>query len=835
MSLNIIDTLNPLGSFPVAKAADISVGSKRLDVALAEKVNAEPGKSLISQGEKTQIADSSNSTKNLAIPSAINEKSAGITLSRDEQYRVIVSGEAVATVRYIVSQVELAAGAYIVSGCTDGSGSTYRLRIGAGAGNEFLDSVTTAEKTITLASATLITVEVNVFTGTELSSKVFPVMIRKATISDPAYVAPAFSPSEITRQMLLTMPDAPLRVLCVGDSIAYGARNGLKGFVGGLGFPYQIDGLPGATLSTKQTGVKNIPQQLIDSDYQNPDIVISDGGINDYLQSAQLGNIPTAPITTDEQDAALNLETVTGGVQHLFYNMIKKYPDAQRFFVLTHKTTASLNNYEFGENIAEVTTPSRRDKGIDFINNNDNTFSIFRNSAASAAETAAFTLSDVTLDAGTYIFGGLIGGRWTTGTDEYLLLRFTNKSTGTTLVDITNKPQVVTLDAQTTVTSSIFVGKLFEGTYTTVAPSINECSGSNLATVTTETRSNKGVVFTNNGDNTFTIERPESSEEPQKVGFTLSDITLPAGSYVIDGLSDGYWATNTNEQLMLRYINKSTGVSLADITDSPKMITLAEQTTITGTIFVGAQYSGESKTIAPFIEAYSTENEATVTTASRTAKGVEFINNGDNTFSFYRDAATSGPVRTAFTVAEIELPEGIYYFDGLNNGRWQTGVDEYLLLRYSNKDTGTLIADITTKPKTVHLPQTTTVRITFFIGKLYEGACKTVMPIIKEGSYITEECDFTTTPNKVLVTQTEIFDAIRKISDLYGVKIIDVFNDSMLNTAFAPYVSPTPWDDDHSITETEYCDADGIHPLNKGYEAAYLPLIKRALQLGTEK
>ena len=143
MSLNIIDTLNPLGSFPVAKAADISVGNKRLDVALAEKVNAEPGKSLISQGEKAQIADATNSTKNLAIPYALNSTNAGVTLSRDEEYRVIATGIAGATVRFIATQVELAAGSYIVSGCTDGSGSTYRLRIGSGAGNEYVDAVTT--------------------------------------------------------------------------------------------------------------------------------------------------------------------------------------------------------------------------------------------------------------------------------------------------------------------------------------------------------------------------------------------------------------------------------------------------------------------------------------------------------------------------------------------------------------------------------------------------------------------------------------------------------------------------------------------------------------------
>lgn len=34
---------------------------------------------------------------------------------------------------------------------------------------------------------------------------------------------------------------------------------------------------------------------------------------------------------------------------------------------------------------------------------------------------------------------------------------------------------------------------------------------------------------------------------------------------------------------------------------------------------------------------------------------------------------------------------------------------------------------------------------------------------------------------------------------------------------------------------TEYCDTDGIHPLDKGYNQAYIPLIRKALQMGTDK
>lgn len=55
--------------------------------------------------------------------------------------------------------------------------------------------------------------------------------------------------------------------------------------------------------------------------------IIANGGVNDYLQNAALGDIPTVPVTDDTADANLDLSTVCGGAQHLFYNMIKKYPD----------------------------------------------------------------------------------------------------------------------------------------------------------------------------------------------------------------------------------------------------------------------------------------------------------------------------------------------------------------------------------------------------------------------------------------------------------------------------------------------------------------------------
>ena len=136
-----------------------------------------------------------------------------------------------------------------------------------------------------------------------------------------------------------------VRILALGDSICYGMRNNRRGFVGDLGLPYDNIGVSGATISTAVTNVKNIPQQLIDySPTVSPDVIISNGGVNDYYFSAPLGTIPTTPVHNDTEANNLDKSTVLGGLQYLFYKMISLYPKAQRFFLITHKTTARASN-----------------------------------------------------------------------------------------------------------------------------------------------------------------------------------------------------------------------------------------------------------------------------------------------------------------------------------------------------------------------------------------------------------------------------------------------------------------------------------------------------------
>lgn len=129
---------------------------------------------------------------------------------------------------------------------------------------------------------------------------------------------------------LFTQP--MLKIAMLGDSIAYGGRNGYRGYVGDLGMPYVNLGIAGHLLSDAVADRDPISAQMdsIPSDF-TPDIFVCNGGVNDYNHSAPLGVPPTQPVDSD-------CSTVCGGLQHLLYRMMTEHPRAQRYFVLGHRT-----------------------------------------------------------------------------------------------------------------------------------------------------------------------------------------------------------------------------------------------------------------------------------------------------------------------------------------------------------------------------------------------------------------------------------------------------------------------------------------------------------------
>ncbi len=141
--------------------------------------------------------------------------------------------------------------------------------------------------------------------------------------------------------------DTRTRVLAVGDSICRGYRNGERGFVGDLDMCYLNQGVSGATLSTARNDISTIPEQLEMTDNFIPDIIIADGGYNDYCLDAPMGEIPAFPAESVDE---LDNYTVMGSLQRLFVTMKSKYPDARKFFLITHRV--------YKEGVYLVNTPN---------------------------------------------------------------------------------------------------------------------------------------------------------------------------------------------------------------------------------------------------------------------------------------------------------------------------------------------------------------------------------------------------------------------------------------------------------------------------------------------
>ena len=155
-----------------------------------------------------------------------------------------------------------------------------------------------------------------------------------------------------------------IKILVVGDSIAKGVNNGLKGFAGDLAGDYEKKGVRyvaktvfrnqavgGATLcgiNDDGSNNKMIAKQLINFQAANPnwypDVIIAGTGTNDYAYNnyagITLGKIPAAPMMTDleyNNRMAKDNRTAMDGLECLLYQMAKLYPRAKRVFVTQHK------------------------------------------------------------------------------------------------------------------------------------------------------------------------------------------------------------------------------------------------------------------------------------------------------------------------------------------------------------------------------------------------------------------------------------------------------------------------------------------------------------------
>lgn len=82
---------------------------------------------------------------------------------------------------YLLTKKTIKAGNYIISGCTGGSSTTYRMRVGTGSADTFLFNVTTEPVELNLTSDTIITVQFVVQANTSVSNlNISPMLCTKA-------------------------------------------------------------------------------------------------------------------------------------------------------------------------------------------------------------------------------------------------------------------------------------------------------------------------------------------------------------------------------------------------------------------------------------------------------------------------------------------------------------------------------------------------------------------------------------------------------------------------------------------------------------------------------
>lgn len=154
--------------------------------------------------------------------------------------------------------------------------------------------------------------------------------------------------------------DPDLKLLILGDSIL--GRDSAKAWINGA-FNCKIENyaVSGASLSkitdreTKKDTFNWICRQLekfrtavqkeqaagIKSGegslkFHEPDAILIDGGANDFYFSAKMGKLSSSMPLTIQQNT-VDLTTVMGGTEQLFYELSNYYPKAQKFFVIVHQ------------------------------------------------------------------------------------------------------------------------------------------------------------------------------------------------------------------------------------------------------------------------------------------------------------------------------------------------------------------------------------------------------------------------------------------------------------------------------------------------------------------
>lgn len=160
-----------------------------------------------------------------------------------------------------------------------------------------------------------------------------------------------------------------LNLLVLGDSL-FGREEG-KSFIKGLGCNLQNYGVSGASLAKvsdrlRDDGTYNSVLDQFDrfksrklpyledgedintrlngnSDFIVPDIILVDGGGNDYITATPMGTPSNNPYTY-EDNKTYDTSTIMGALETLLRDIAMTYPKAQRFFLIMHRVNNCFIN-----------------------------------------------------------------------------------------------------------------------------------------------------------------------------------------------------------------------------------------------------------------------------------------------------------------------------------------------------------------------------------------------------------------------------------------------------------------------------------------------------------
>lgn len=133
--------------------------------------------------------------------------------------------------------------------------------------------------------------------------------------------------------------------LCfVGDSICYNFGGYAQQIQNKTDCFIQNLAVNGATISKYNKTKSCIAEQILN--ISNPDIILVEGGINDYWLNVELGNFDNTDYTNE-----LDLSTFSGGLESIFRYCYNNYPTIPLFFVIQHK----IKNTSFRNNNKNLT------------------------------------------------------------------------------------------------------------------------------------------------------------------------------------------------------------------------------------------------------------------------------------------------------------------------------------------------------------------------------------------------------------------------------------------------------------------------------------------------